>query len=544
MSSLDRNKKHICVIGAGPAGIRVTKDLIELGHVVTCYEQMSKIGGIFLKTYDNMMFVSSSLITAWSDFSDECENKPVFWTANEYISYCENFAKKYNLLQHIHFCHKIKEIRKCTKSGKWIVTVQNNVNNCEFSSIFHAIAVCSGANSIPVKPTFLGEERFKGEIIHSAEYINSLKFTDKRVLIVGSGESAADIMNEVSLVASKTAIMIRGKHGHIIPRYQGDSDNVTDLNTNRCRYSNAYMFGDMIGYTTQWFKWIISKISFKTSKTNSIISKISELNMMQRTSAFSKYGCKSSGFVEAIVLRNAELFRTPFELFENKAVFEDGRTFDCDAIISCTGYKSSFSFFDNYHPEISKTGINPRLNYKQIFNIEHNGEIAFFGCVRPAFGAIPPIIEMQSRLFSYVINGEVMLPSKEEQTLITIQDEEFWTYRFKYDAVRNKSIVDYQLYCDSLARLMGVMPNLQKVYLEDVYMWKKLMYGPLTMHQYRLSGIYSDIDRAIRIIKKQPYGDVLESVITSIYLLLSVLKKVVVKVKRSEIVKKLKSIVK
>ena len=93
MSSLDRNKKHICVIGAGPAGIRVTKDLIELGHVVTCYEQMSKIGGIFLKTYDNMMFVSSSLITAWSDFSDECENKPVFWTANEYISYCENFAK-------------------------------------------------------------------------------------------------------------------------------------------------------------------------------------------------------------------------------------------------------------------------------------------------------------------------------------------------------------------------------------------------------------------------------------------------------------------
>ena len=82
------------------------------------------------------------------------------------------------------------------------------------------------------------------------------------------------------------------------------------------------------------------------------------------------------------------------------------------------------------------------------------------------------------------------------------------------------------------------------MYLEDVYMWKKLMYGPLTMHQYRLSGIYSDIDRAIRIIKKQPYGDVLESVITSIYLLLSVLKKVVVKVKRSEIVKKLKSIVK
>ena len=90
-------KKHICFIGAGPAGLRVTKDLIEMGHTVSCFEKMPKLGGVFLKTYDNMRFVSSSLLTAWSDHSDGQEHSPTYWTADEYISYCEKFAEKYDL---------------------------------------------------------------------------------------------------------------------------------------------------------------------------------------------------------------------------------------------------------------------------------------------------------------------------------------------------------------------------------------------------------------------------------------------------------------
>ena len=319
--------KHICVIGAGPAGLRVTKDLIEMGHTVSCFEKMPKLGGVFLKTYDNMRFVSSSLLSAWSDYSDGQEHSPTYWTADEYISYCEKFAEKYDLLKHIYFCHQIEEIRKCSNNGKWIVTVQEVIPDTKykrcvkatkkslallrFSLQFDAIAVCSGANSEPVTPIFKGISEFKGEIIHSNDYLNPSRFEGKRVLIVGSGESAADIMNEVSNVALKTAIVIRGKHGHIIPRYQGNSNSVTDLNTNRCRYSNSYIFGDTIGYVTQWFKYIISKLNFrkKDISANKIIAKIAELNMEQKTSAFSKYGCKSSGFVEAIVLRDAEMFR-------------------------------------------------------------------------------------------------------------------------------------------------------------------------------------------------------------------------------------------
>jgi len=532
-------KKHICVIGAGPAGLRVTKDLIEMGHTVSCFEKMPKLGGVFLKTYDNMRFVSSSLLSAWSDYSDGQEHSPTYWTADEYISYCEKFAEKYDLLKHIYFCHQIEEIRKNVDTGKWVVTVQEVIPDTKykrcikatdkalallrFSLQFDAIAVCSGANSQPVTPIFKGQHIFKGEFIHSNDYLNPSRFEGNRVLIVGSGESAADIMNEVSNVALKTAIVIRGKHGHIIPRYQGNSNSVTDLNTNRCRYSNSYIFGDTIGYVTQWFKYIISKLNFrkKDISSNKIIAKIAELNMEQKTSAFSKYGCKSSGFVEAIVLRDAEMFRSEFQLVENGALFKDGKSFECDTVIVCTGYKSAFPFFDKYHPEISHAGMNPRLNYKQIFNIQYPKEIVFIGFVRPAFGSTTAIIELQSRLFSYVMSNKTQLPSIEEQQLDIINDTIEWSSRFKYDTNRINSIVDYQLYCDSLAKIMGVMPNLTELFFMNPYLWSKIMFGPLTTHQYKLRRIIfldSEINEATKIIIRQPYGNFLESIITASFL--------------------------
>jgi len=39
-------------------------------------------------------------------------------------------------------------------------------------------------------------------------------------MIVGAGESGSDICNEVAQYADKVAIVVRGKHGHLIPRKQ------------------------------------------------------------------------------------------------------------------------------------------------------------------------------------------------------------------------------------------------------------------------------------------------------------------------------------
>jgi dimethylaniline monooxygenase (N-oxide forming) len=82
-----------------------------------------------------------------------------------------------------------------------------------------------------------------------------------------------------------------------------------------------------------------------------------------------------------------------------RAVFKDGSEFLCDAVMACTGYRNTLPLFDEFHPEISFAGLNPnpRVNYKQVFCVDHPGEIAFSGYARPAFGANPAAAELQAR---------------------------------------------------------------------------------------------------------------------------------------------------
>jgi dimethylaniline monooxygenase (N-oxide forming) len=227
----------------------LSKELLSLGHQVTCFERLPRIGGVYVKSYKDTILTTSSLLTAWTDYSDGLESSPKFWTAEEYLDYVEAFAKKFDLVKHIKFLHNVLTVRKDASTGKWMVTAKggygcSGVYRCDdvpadpnaepFTLAFDGVCVCAGTNNYASLPKFPGQERFKGEIIHSEHYRSPEKFSGQRVLVVGAGESGSDITNEISKHASKVAIAIRGLHGHLIPRIQGNG-RVTDLNTNRCR---------------------------------------------------------------------------------------------------------------------------------------------------------------------------------------------------------------------------------------------------------------------------------------------------------------------
>ena len=52
--------------------------------------------------------------------------------------------------------------------------------------------------------------------------------------------------------------------------------------------------------------------------------------------------------------------------WQTKAIFGDGSAFECDVIVACTGYKNTFPFAEETHPDIDEYGQNPRLLYKQV----------------------------------------------------------------------------------------------------------------------------------------------------------------------------------
>ncbi|KAG5175302.1 flavin-binding monooxygenase-like subfamily [Tribonema minus] len=520
-------KKHFLVIGAGSSGLVVMRELTALGHSVSCFESSAVLGGVYAKTYDNTILTTSSLLTAYAEFSDGREDCPKFWTAEEYLDYMRGYAERFGLLRHVSFSTKVVKIQRMPETGRWTAWAQRcspadaAPNEEEEEAVqeiagFNGICICTGTNTWSCRPKFDGEEQFQGQIIHSECYKTPSDFAGKRVLVVGAGESGSDICNEISRHAAATGMGIRRKHGHIIPRVQRHG-RVTDLNTNRCRYSNPYVLGAWVGWANQHAKRLSLCLARDTPETR-VLAKVSELNLRQGTSAFSKFGCKNAGFVEAVVCRGATLHRGAFRLDAAGAAFADGSRFDCDAIVACTGYRNAFPFADETHPDIGEYGRAPRMLYKQVFHPLYGGEVGYFGFARPAFGSLPPTAEMQARLFALVANGDVALPDAKAMSDAAARDGAEWERRFGDDQ-RVKGLVDFQIYLDDLARQMGVLPPLRRLFLTRPRVWLKVMFGPFTTHQYRLRGPGADAARALDVYSRQPVGDLLESTITAAFLL-------------------------
>jgi indole-3-pyruvate monooxygenase len=79
------------------------------------------------------------------------------------------------------------------------------------------VVVGSGLNSKPVIPTFPGVEKFQGRIVHGGEYVNAKPFSGQSVLIVGMGNTGAEIALDLSESGVEPTISIRNGV-HIVPR--------------------------------------------------------------------------------------------------------------------------------------------------------------------------------------------------------------------------------------------------------------------------------------------------------------------------------------
>lgn len=71
-----------------------------------------------------------------------------------------------------------------------------------------AVLSATGTWSKPYVPDYPGKEGFRGEQVHSARYRSPEPFAGKRVLVLGGGNSGAQILAEVSKVANATWITL------------------------------------------------------------------------------------------------------------------------------------------------------------------------------------------------------------------------------------------------------------------------------------------------------------------------------------------------
>ena len=539
----------VCVIGAGPTGLTTIKQLLDEAHEVQCFERGGDIGGIWqrsrdpaadagdMKVFDSLILTISIKLMSYSDFMVEGDR--VFYTHEQYRQYLEDYAEKFGLRRHIALHTTVEEVRK-DGDGRWVVTVSSD--GARRTSVFDAVAVCSGPFQTPDLKSVPDLDKFTGEVVHSSAYRNNRRFVGRRVMVVGLAESGADIAREVSDVASTATLSIRS-YSFLVPRVH-DGVYATDATATRVlvydhfvrsvpqRFPVPALHGDTAleraaFHALAWtYRLTVDLYDGVVSRLRGAPAAPPEKNVMgeaalplkldvgcawtpEHIDAINDWNKRSHGlrsnwsqrilfsknvsFIPNIVSGKLRVNDSGVERISGRRVtFKDGRAEDFDAIVLCTGFKKDFAALG---PDLAVKDNNVRNLYKHAFRPDHGGRLAFIGFVRPYTGGIPIVAEMQARYFALLCSGKHRLPADVEER---IAREKSWEDEMvALSPGHPETIPSQAMFIDGIAKEIGCLMPLSELMREPRLLVRHWFY-PFNQACYRLTGPHSDRARALR----------------------------------------------
>jgi cation diffusion facilitator CzcD-associated flavoprotein CzcO len=172
----------------------VVKRFAESGIDFDCFEAESDVGGIWNldsphAVYGSTHLNSSKKLTRYLDF-DFAEDWPVYASAEQVQDYLRAYAEEFGLYDRITFNTRVENVER--RDECWLVTVQGESKPRRYDGVIMA----TGHHWHPSIPEYPGT--FEGEILHSHDVKSKAQLKDKRILVVGAGNSAVDILDDAA----------------------------------------------------------------------------------------------------------------------------------------------------------------------------------------------------------------------------------------------------------------------------------------------------------------------------------------------------------
>jgi cation diffusion facilitator CzcD-associated flavoprotein CzcO/amino acid transporter len=210
--------RRYCLIGAGPAGLAMARRLVEEDIPFDWFERYGDVGGLWhidrpgSPLYDTMTAISSTVTSGFPDYPmpRALPTYPAWWQVRDYL---RAYAWDFGLYERIAFNTAVTWAKP--DGAGWSVTLTTG----EFR-YYSGVLAASGPSATPVLPTWPGQESFRGQIWHSARYFSQSDLVGRRVLVIGAGNSGADIACDAARAAQAAFLSIRRGY-RLLPRFVG-----------------------------------------------------------------------------------------------------------------------------------------------------------------------------------------------------------------------------------------------------------------------------------------------------------------------------------
>jgi thioredoxin reductase len=286
----------VIVIGGGQSGLACGYYLRRHKLNFLILDKEEKCGGAWLHAWDSLTLFSPaehSSLPGWL----MPKSKNLFPLKQEVIDYLCQYEKRYELP-----IERSITVENITSENKVFKVYTNK--GIYFSK---AVIAAAGTWNNPYIPKIKGRETFKGIQIHSANYKNPEEFRNLKVLVVGEGNSGAQIVAEVSKVT--TVKWSTRKPPHYLP---DEVDGFYLFNVATDKY-NAEKEGKPFNAANYDLGNIVMVPPVKEARSRGVLI--------------------SSGSFES--------------MYENGVIWSDGTKEDFDSIIWCTGFGYTTSFLKN-----------------------------------------------------------------------------------------------------------------------------------------------------------------------------------------------------
>ena len=206
------NHFDVIVIGAGISGIGAGYHLQtkcpEKSYAIL--EGRDTIGGTWdLFKYPGIRSDSDMYTLGFSFFP--WKEKEAIADGPSILKYLDETSKKFNIDKKIKFNHYVKDASWCSEKSVWTLKVEdkNLMDTVTISCNF--IFMCSGYYSYEkgYTPDFDGINEFNGKIMHPQKWDTSIDYSNKEVIVIGSGATAVTLVPEMAKDAKHVTMLQR-----------------------------------------------------------------------------------------------------------------------------------------------------------------------------------------------------------------------------------------------------------------------------------------------------------------------------------------------
>jgi cation diffusion facilitator CzcD-associated flavoprotein CzcO len=353
----------VAIIGGGPTGIGVGRELIDGGIDFDLYEAESDFGGVWNseaecgRTYPSLHLISPKFNTQVADFPMP-ESYPHYPNHRQMREYILSYAKAFGLYEKARFNTRVERLEQV--GDDWRLTTQK-----DDSELYSLVVVCNGLQNKPSFPQPPYPGKFDGEVLHVRDYKSPDQFRGKRILVIGAGNSGCDLA--VDAVHHGTAVFHSTRRGyHYQPKFIGGKP------------------------TPQWMMELGNKFATK-AETLAYIEQVFRLAGFDGTD----FGLPRPEYPldAAHPVMNSQILyhighgdivpKGDVQSFDGKLVrFVDGSEEEIDLILYATGYDRDFPFLDSALLEW-KSGIPDLFLHSTPRNLDN---LLFMGFINAAGG--------------------------------------------------------------------------------------------------------------------------------------------------------------